>query len=352
MADIFAMQDEIAGAIARALQVKLSPEPARRRYIPSLPAYEAILKGRHALRQLTPESLKRCKEYFEQAIALDPHYALAHSDLANYFQVVAITATVPAHDAMPRVRSEARRALEIDPDLPEANAMLGIVAALYDYDWPEAERRFRLAMAAVTISPFVRLNYAMYYLVAVGRIQEAIKELDLTLREDPLDVLSHYGKAICLLHAGMHRESEAELRQILELDQNFGPAWGGLAANRTLQGRFEEALPFAERTYALSPWPMYAGALAGTLTRLGQKSRAHELLQTLGDGLAYGAPMGFVLFHFISGETDKAADWLGKAIDQRYPLVLGAMRGRIGSACRGATRWTEIVRKVGLPDLL
>ena len=352
MADIFAMQDEIAGAIAAALQLKLSPVSARRRYIPSLPAYEAILKGRHALRQFTPESLTRGKEYFQQAIALDPQFALGHSELANYFLFVAIAAIVPAHEAMPRVRSEAQRALEIDPSLPEAHAMLGVVAAIYDYDWQEADRQFREAMAAETVSPFVRNNRAYYYLVPTGRIQDAINEFDVTLREDPLDVLSHYGKAISLMGARLHAESEAEFRQALELNENFGPGWGGLMANCVQQEKFEEAVAFAERAYSMLRWPLYAGALAGILTRLGNAGEAQGFLRKLGDGSAYGVPIGFALFYFLSGDLDKAADWLDKAIDERYPTVVAFLRGAVGRGLRGRPRWPEIVRKVGLPDLL
>jgi eukaryotic-like serine/threonine-protein kinase len=133
--DVFAVQDEIATAIAGALQVKLSVQPAAlRSYRPSLPAYEAFLKARHQSLKLRSESLTRCKEYLEEAIALDPGFALPHCELAFCFRNFTIIGGMPAHASTPKIRAAARRALEIDPSLPEAHAILGLVAAECDYD--------------------------------------------------------------------------------------------------------------------------------------------------------------------------------------------------------------------------
>ena len=135
LTDIFAIQDEIATAIAKALQVELSVTPsARRRYEPTLAAHEAYLKARYHYGKFRPESLARCKEYFEKAIMLDSKFALAHCSYADLFVFLAIAGYMPAREAMPLVRKEALKALAIDPSLPEAHAMLGIVAGVYDYD--------------------------------------------------------------------------------------------------------------------------------------------------------------------------------------------------------------------------
>ena len=158
MADLFDLQDEIAQAIASALQVKLSGTPAPlEQYKPSLPAYEALLKARHYQAALRPDLLPRVKECFEQAIALDPKFALAHCEYGFYFLAMALVGALPANQALPMVRSLARKALELDPSLPEGHAMLGSVAAFLEHDWKEAERRFRLAMARDPVPVFVRM---------------------------------------------------------------------------------------------------------------------------------------------------------------------------------------------------
>ena len=154
MTDIFAVQDEIAQAIATALRMHLGGRP--RQYIPRVPAYEAYLKGRHCLAAFTRESLPLSRIFYEQAIALDSGFAPAHSGLAQALVSLVLLGITPAHIAMPLARVAANRALEIDPALQEAHAVLGMVAALYDFNWNEAESRFRLAMAREPVPPYVR----------------------------------------------------------------------------------------------------------------------------------------------------------------------------------------------------
>src|SRR5262249_28659020 len=140
MSDIFAVQDEISAAIAGALKVKLTPAPERR--MPSLPAYEAYLRYRSYQWKFTPEASQRSRECLEQALALDPDFALPYVGLADYHLALSSVGGMRSTESMPRARELALRALQIDPNLPEAHAMLGIVAGHYDYDWVEAERRF------------------------------------------------------------------------------------------------------------------------------------------------------------------------------------------------------------------
>src|SRR5262245_7790708 len=143
LADVFAVQDEIAGAITKALSARLSiGEPAGRQHTPTLAAYEAYLKGRHRLWLITPESLHESREFFQQAIAADPRSAAAYTGLSHHSCTLTMFSLMPARQAMPQVRANAQRALELEPSLPDAHAMLGIVAALYDYDWNESSREF------------------------------------------------------------------------------------------------------------------------------------------------------------------------------------------------------------------
>ncbi len=227
--DVFAVQDEIATAIAGALQVQLSVQPAAlRSYKPKLPAYEAFLRARHQSLKFTFESLARCKEYLEEAIALDPGFALPHCDLALYFRILALIGAIPADTAAPTARAAARRALEIDPSLSEAHAILGLVAAEYDYDWKEAGREFGLAMLHDTASPMVRMYYS-YYLAGAGRAGEAVQQMELALRDDPVNTHNCFTLAMCRAIAGQYEEAVAGFLQTLELDDNYAGAYGWLA---------------------------------------------------------------------------------------------------------------------------
>ena len=277
LADVFAVQDEIATAIAKALQVKLAGESVgRRRYTPSLPCYEAYLRALHESQKLTPDAMARSKEWYERAIALDPGFALAHSMFGFHFAQLANYGLLPAHEAMPLVRSEARKALAIDPSLPEGHATLGLVAGLYDYDWQEAARRFELAMAGDPVPSQVRRYYALYYLLPVGRAEEAVEECKLALQEDPLDLSGRLRLAQCLQAAGRPDEASSELRQVLELDENLWFTHFILALEQLREGRLGDAITHADTASTLAPWnPSAKGLLAAVC-------RANGDIRTIG----------------------------------------------------------------------
>ena len=190
MTDIFAIQDEITQAIAAALRIKLSPEAATlRRHTPNLRAYEAYLKARDHWFKPTPESLARVKEFLEHAIALDPEFALAYSLLGVYYTMLANLGIRPAREVIPLARAAEQEALRVEPSLPEAHALLGVCAGTYDYDWNEAERQWRLAMAREPVSHDIRFWYGNHYLLPIGRPVEAVEAMARGLEEDPLNLL-------------------------------------------------------------------------------------------------------------------------------------------------------------------
>jgi TolB-like protein/Tfp pilus assembly protein PilF len=349
MADVFAIQDEISQAIAGALKLKLA---GATRYTPKLPAYEAYLKARYHMTKITPESMTRQKEYLEQAIALDPEFALAHVELGNYYLIRAVSALLPAHEAMPLARASVQRALDIDPSLPEAHAMLAVVAGLYDYDWKEAGRRFGQAMARDPVPPAVHDLYGSYHLLPTGRAQEGLTEVEHAIKEDPLAAVVRARFALCLVAAGREAEAVAQLHQVLELDEKLMPALAFVSIQHALAGRFQEALAFAERAYSIAPWsPNALGLLAGVLERMGDTGRAQKLLEKLSPGQAYGAPRGFATFHLICDEVDRAADWTEKAIDQRDPLMLIFLQLPLAKALRSSARWPALAKMINLPEV-
>jgi Tfp pilus assembly protein PilF len=342
------VQDEISAAIAGALQVKLAVAPAAlRRYTPNLPAYEAYLKGNHYQVRRTPESAARSKECYEQAIALDPGFALAQIGLADdYLLATTGGGLLPPHEAMPRVRTCARKALDLDPLLPDALARLGVVAGAYDYDWKEAERLFRLAMARDPVPPQVRSWYGFFYLLPMGRPEDATREAERALQEDPLNLLFRVVVARSLGHCGRYEDESTEYRRVLELDENYWAAYLLLAWNHALRGMFTEAIPFAEKGYSMAPWnPNAISVYAAVLRRTGEKSRAEELLKNLRNAPeAYAVPSAMIMFHLACGEIDQAADWAEKALEQRDALNTDLL-----SLLRSSARWPALAKMMNLP---
>jgi len=344
--DIFAIQDEITEAIAGALQIKLSPEVGTlRRHTPNLRAYAAYLEARDHWVRPTPESLVRVKECLEHAIELDPTFALAYSLLGAHYTMLANIGFSPAREVIPLARAAEQAALRIEPSLPEAHALLGVCAGT-DFEWNEAEREWRLAMAHEPVSRDVRFWYGNHYLLSIGRCAEAVEAMARGLQEDPLNVLYRHHFAVGLRHAGRLEDAEAELRRILEIDENFPLAVNTLGAICAQQGRFEEALTFTEKAYALTPWrhPVI-GQLAALRVRTGATHRADALLEKLGTGKTYGAPTGLAVFHAVCGDFDRAADWAEHAIQERYPRLVPILAPLL----RSSPRWPGLANLMNLP---
>jgi TolB-like protein len=254
LADVFAVQDEISAAISEALKVKLSPRaPDKPRHTPKLPAYEALLKARHLHWKATPESMGEAKVLYEQAIALDPQYALAHAGYAGYLFGRANLGLSPIREVAPAVRALAQRALELDPSLAEAHEALCLLAAAYDYDWHEAGRQFALATPGGRGSPQAHFTCGLFYFLGSGRRQEAVEQLQLAVQEDPLHLSYRSVLAWSLGAVGWHEEAEELLYQSRDLDPNYFFTHYNLAFVHATRQKFADALPFAEKAFSLAP---------------------------------------------------------------------------------------------------
>jgi serine/threonine-protein kinase len=350
MADVFAVQDEISAAISEALKVKLSPQAAARpRYTPKLPAYEALLKAKHFHWKVTVESMEQAKVFYEQAIALDPQYALAHALYADYLYGRTTMGMTPLREAAPIARALAQRALQLDPSLPEAHSTLAILAASFDFNWKEMDSGLRLATADDSASPHCHFVCGLSLLMA-GRRAEAVPQMELAVQGDPLQTTIRVFLASCLGAVGRHAEAEEHFRQAIHLDPNFFWAYVYLAELHAARGMFEEALPIAERAFDLSPWyPPSIGIYAGVLVRTGQIDRGRELAQKLGSGEKYGTSMGWAIFHLCCNEIDLAADWYEKSIEERDSLVASTLNTAFGEPLRASTRWPKLAALMNLP---
>jgi eukaryotic-like serine/threonine-protein kinase len=351
LADVFEVQDEIAAAIAKALEVKLTPRPAAaERYKPSLPAYEAYLRGRHQQFKVTPRSMELARECYEQAIALDPKFALAYAELAGLFNQAVLMGMRSPQENVPRMREYASKALELDPSLPDAHTHLGMAAAIFDLDWKEAERRFAMALAHPTFSPLCRFLYRGY-LLALRRPLEAVEQVRRAVEEDPLNSTFRAHLAFSLWTAGKDEDAIREVNRALELDENTPPAYYFFTCYHAHRGAFSEALPFAEKCYLLVPHiRQAAGLLAGLLVRTRDAARAQTILESLGPPTAFGVPRALMAFHLIAGEVEKAADWFERAIEQRDGSVAIDTAYPLYKPLRESPRWPRLAKMMNLPE--
>ena len=352
LADVFAMQDEISAAISEALTVKLSPQAAAKpRHMPVLPAYEALLKARYYHWKLTAESLDQAKLLYEQAIALDPLYGLAHASYADHLIGRTVMGLAPMRKMAPLIRAMAQRALELDPSLAEPHETLCLIATFHDYDWLEAGRQFALATPSGRGSPQAHCTCGVNFFLVTGRREEAVEQLNLAVQADPLHLTYRAMLALSLGAVGRYDEAEEFLLHSRSLNPDFVWTECCLAYLHIARKQFTEALPFAEKVFSLAPW--YApsiGLFAGLLVRTGEPDRGHEIASVLGMGDAYGASKGLMIFKAICGDIDAAADWSEKAIEERDPEIPHLLQGMVGEPLRASRHWPRLAALMNLPE--
>jgi serine/threonine-protein kinase len=349
--DVFAIQDEIAHTISHTLKVRLSPVPAvSDRHIPNIAAYESYLKALHAVGQ---RSFEQAWDHTEQAIVLDPAFAAAYAMRGFLLWILSVrqspTRRVPAHDVVPRAKEALLKALAFDPEHPQAHASLGILAAIYDYDWLEAESRLSKALAHPPVPTRV-VFMAGQVLVYLGRATEGVELIRAALLEDPLNTTADDLLGFALAASGRALEGITQYERALERTPHFFAAGEALAIIHLSLGHVTEALSFAERAVTAAPGnPSSLGILAGLHRRTGNVTRADALVEQLGDGTRYGDPIGFALYHAVADEGEASTPWFEKAIEQRDPRVLIFLRLSIGQVWRASARWPALANTLNLP---
>jgi eukaryotic-like serine/threonine-protein kinase len=343
LADVFDVQDDIAEAIARALQVKLDlRSPA---HTPSLPAYDAFLRGRHHLFKFTPDGWQRAKECFEDAIRLDPSWTQPLVTLGLGYLLAEANGLEKLRETAPRIRALAEQALRIAPAERSPCFLVGSVAAAHDYDWAEALRQFRASLAAPTTSADVRWAWASIYLQPLGQCRESAAEMRLAVEQDPLNVSYRAILASHLVHA---RKALLEVQKALDIDRNNFAARLILVEALQAQGAVADAVAAAEQAYDVAPWNgNIVGMFAGLLAQVGDAARGEELMRHVDN--ADSNPFSRVFFHVLRSEIDLAADWYERSIEQRELFALICAPAPVIVPLRKSARWPRLARLMNLP---
>jgi serine/threonine-protein kinase len=346
LTDVFAIQDEIAGAIAGQLKVNLT---GAKRAVTNIPAYEAFLEGTHHSLGLSPDSAARAVECFERALSLDPEYAMAHSGIAAYYVLAAAMGIADPLEALPRADAALRRALELEEN-PEQLALAATLRLLREYDWNGAARDFHRALEMNSSSPGLSY-YAFWYLRNLGRFDEAVRILESILAQDPLAVSIRVLIAGVMLSQRRYRECEQECRRILSIDSSFVFGRYYLALSLGLQQRLEEALDTARRlTKESGKWPIPLIGLGMVCALAGRMDEAHDAIGKLQHVARkrYVPPCYIAFIHAVCGETDAALEWAGKAVDRRDPLILSAKFHPAFDRIRDDPRFHALLQRMNL----
>jgi TolB-like protein/Tfp pilus assembly protein PilF len=313
--------------------------------LPNAMAYDAYLKARYH----TGRSGMQVRSFLGDAIALDPDFALPHAHLATYFFTLVVIGLMAPDQGLSAARASARRALDLDSSLAEAEAVLATIAGIQDFEWGEAEKRFQAPLEREPVAPAARLYYANWLLSPLGRRTEALKQLRLALRDDPLSLIGRLHVAMELHSLGQVAEATSELERLLEIDPQFGPAIGFLGHEYVRQGRLEDALMCAERSLAVLPsHPNAVGFLAGVHRRMGDHARSELVLETAAADRPFGRARARAECHLVCGEVGAAARWLETAIENRDPGIWLVLAGDAGNLIRTSRHWKGLAARMNI----
>jgi DNA-binding winged helix-turn-helix (wHTH) protein/TolB-like protein/Tfp pilus assembly protein PilF len=320
--DIFAVQDSISQRVANALAVTLSAKRSASGTT-NAEAYELFMRGKYHAYKLIREEVQKGIAYYEQAISLDPNYALAYVELANSYRAMVLTNDASPSEMMPRAEAAAERAVALDPNLAEGWTALGFNSFWYEWDWPNAEANFKRALEIDPKSALTHTYYA-HLLSNIGHHNEAANEIRRAREIDPINPLFSAMEGQILFFAGREADSSVVLQSVIDLDPNFWLAHLFMTRNYLSKGMYDEALASVNKAKDITRGNAEATGTAGyILAKMGRTAESKQLLADLESRkdkpfLSYAAAQVYVGL----GDKTRALELLEQAFQQREPLMV------------------------------
>ena len=364
-ADLVSLQSEIARDVSNKLRTRLSgaeQNQITKNYTENTEAYQLYLKGRYYWNKRTEADIKRSIDYFNQAIALDPTYALAYAGLADAYQVLAVYARAPLtpEETYLKARAAAQKALEIDATLAEPHAALGVVLHEYDWNFPEAEKEFK---RAIELNPNYASAHQWYgeYLMNMGRFDEAIAEAKRAQELDPLSLIINTMVGRAYYAARRYDEAIQKYRKTLEMDSNFPVARGDLAEVYFEKGMYEEAIEEKRKQRIIegaTPEQLEKGL--AMVKEVYRKSGARAFWQKIIELEQEGArkrnteisPVVLADYQVRMDDKEQALDLLEKAFasSERDLGLVQLKANPVWEPLHTDPRFQDLLRRIGLPQ--
>jgi len=320
--DVFAIQEDISRSIVDKLKVNLltgEESKLEKRHTTNIEAYNLYLKGRYFWGKRTEEGLKKSLEYFQLAIDKDSQYARAYVGKADAYTILTYWGYLTPKKAIPKAKVLAKKAMQIDDSLAEAYATLAWICLDYDWDWPGAEDRFKIALE---LNPGYATAYHWYaaYFQSRGQFEESLKMRKQALKLDPFSLLKNAELSNVLSSLGRFDEAKEQFYKTLEMDPNFSQTHLYLGNFYEKKGQYEEAIKAYQKALSI-PWA--AGFLGSAYAKAGKTEKAREILAELIEKSKerYIRPSAISLIYFGLGDIKKAFDWLEKGFEERDPAM-------------------------------
>ncbi|HEV2094919.1 MAG TPA: FlgO family outer membrane protein, partial [Chthoniobacterales bacterium] len=352
LTDVFAVESEIAKAVAEKLQAKLTGSEERAiaaRPTDNTAAYQLYLKGRFFWNKRTGNDLKKSADYFQQAIATDPKYALAYAGLADAYVLLPNLAGGIPRDFYPKAEEAAKKALELDDALAEAHTSLATALCYYDMDFPRATVEFERAIELNPNYATAHQWYGDHLLVVLGRFDDAITEEKRALELDPLSLVINTDLGNAYRLARRADEAIEQARKTLEIDPNFYYAHRNLGLAFEQKGALGAAIGEYQKARALNDEPKMLGLLGHAYASSGNKTEALKILEQLKElyKQRYAPAYSFALVYLGLGDKEEALRWLEKSYEDRAGSEIGRIRvDPFLDPLRGEPRFQALAEKV------
>jgi len=344
--DALAIQGEISHVIMQSLGVELAGTTNLKAGVPPAPeAYQDYLKGLYFLNKNTAENIRTATEYFKRATAADPNFALAYRGLADAYGRIAAYTSTPSQEVIPKIRTAASKALELDDTLGEAHLDLAR-AYTFEWNWPAAEHEFRRALDLSPSSAVVHRYYGDY-LLRVGNLEQALAEGRIAMDLDPISASGAQFVARVLYYLGRYDDATDQLEKSLALNPSNGTLHQALGlvslARPATYSRGVKESELAHQFMEGDPW--ISGQLGYAYGLTGKTKEAQEILkQLLGSSREYIRALPIARVYVGMGDREHALEWLQKAADQ-HDVALLLKADPLYSSLRGDRRFASLTRQ-------
>ena len=349
--NVLELHSQVAQAIAQEIKVKLTPqEQARLASTPSVnpAAQEAYLRGRYSVYGSGAGGAQEGIDYARQAIEIDPGYAPAYALLAESYYQYSWRPEAPQREVISKAREAAATALKLDDTLTEAHVALGNLLMVYDWDWSGAEKEHK---RAIELNPNLRAAHEAYgwYLLVIGRPNEALREARRALELDPFSVMLTALQAASYIRVGQYEEAIEQCRKALGMDptQRVLLRWLGFAY--VGKGMYEEAIAEFEKLKTLDPDVHFLGDLGYAYAVASKRGEARKILDEMERSKrGHSSSFSKAVVYAGLGEKNRAFEWLEKAYQDREPVLVSIKFYAPFDTLHSDARYEDLLRRMGL----
>lgn len=352
MEDIFALQDEIARTITRQLRVELvgrGDERLVRARTDNIEAYNAYLKGRYFWNRRYEAGLKKGIEFFKHALELDHDYPLPYAGLADSYNMLAFYNFVDPQEGFPAAEQAAKKALELDPTLAEAEAALGWTASFYHRDWRQGAKHFQ---RAIELDPDYGNAYFWYsfLLVIQGRLRESLEQVKKARALEPLSAIVIAGTAFLLYFHHQFDVAIEEVKAGLELDPAFPVADLFYTWNYYGKGDYERAIEHGRPAIEKIPLSITRSMLGCALAKAGRTDEAQAMLEEVEGSEGYVSPYFLAALYFHLGNDERGVELIQSAYDQHANHLCFLAVDPLFDDYHGEEWFREMTQRLNLSD--